>query len=557
MKPGALVGNGPFTIASWRFKRDMLLERSPHYWDPARIPSRRILVLAVDDAGAQILAFRSGAADWVSDVAAPYRSDMLADKLRFYDEHKAEVESLRAQGLNPIEVDRRLPPDPRKRVQVYPSMGTYFYDFNCSPKLPDGRDNPFADARVRRAFSMAVDRERIASQVRRLGERPAATLIPPGSLSGYEPPAGLRYDPAAARTLLAEAGHPGGAGLPTVEILYNTEGGHEFIAQAVKKDWEGNLGVSVSLAQRETKVFRADLKSGNYMVARAGWFGDYDDPTTFLDIHRTGDGNNDRKYASPEFDALMDRAEDEPDPAARLALLQDAERLLVERDLPVLPMFHYVQMYLFDPDRLEGPSTQPKGEQAVHEFEVRPRIGEPGRGAGGQGGRGEENTMRPAAEGLEPAPLRGRVDHADQHLEDRLVLPVQSAGLVAPQIAALDGVLDPALRLGGLGLRVAQLADERSLVAALAPRLADGGGDGPGRPSDLIGERVPLLDREPAAEIEQRGRGVEGDLVHLKLAVRADGAEYEGPPAPSLPQAPSRPPAPPPPCPPAGVPCSR
>lgn len=369
-KPGVLVGNGPFRLAQWRFRRDMRLERSPHYWDPGRVPCGSIAILSVEDPNAQVLAFRSGAVDWVSDVSAPYRADMLADKLAYLGEHRAEVERMRAEGLSPIEIDRRLPADPRRCVQAFPAAGTYFYNFNCLPTMADGRPNPFADAGVRRAFAMAVDRERIASQVRRLGERPATVLIPPGAMKGYAGPAGLRYDPEGARRALAAAGHPGGAGLPTIEILYNAEGGHDHIAQAVKKDWETTLGVSVALVQKETKAFRADLKRQNFMASRAGWFADYNDPTTFLDIMRAGDGNNDRKYASPRFEAIMGASDLERDPAKRMALLAEAERVLVQEDLPCIPMFHYVQMYLFDPGRLEGVSTQPKQEQPVHEFGV-------------------------------------------------------------------------------------------------------------------------------------------------------------------------------------------
>ena len=371
-RPGVLVSNGPFMLTSWRFKRDLRLERNPYYWDPSRISLGSIAALVIDDPNSQVLAFRSGAVDWVTDVEPPYRADMLTQKQQFYREHQAQVDSLRAQGLDAIQVDARLPADPRNLIHAFPSFGTYFYNFNCRPKLNDGRDNPFADKRVRKAFAMAVDKQRIVDHIRRIGERPLAAFIPPGSIPGYQSPAGLPFDPVAARALLAAAGFPEGRGFITVELLYSKDGGHDFIAQSIKKDWEQNLGVSVILQQKETKVLKNDLVNQNYMISRASWFGDYGDPTTFLDALRTGDGNNDRAYSSPAFDELMSRADAEPDPAARLRILQQAESLIVDEDLPLIPLFQYVQLYLFDAAALSGLSTHPRQTHNIHEFSHHP-----------------------------------------------------------------------------------------------------------------------------------------------------------------------------------------
>ncbi len=371
-KPGRIVTNGPFTLTSWRFKRDMRFARNPHYWDPTRINFDTMLCLTVEDVSAQIMSFKAGGIDLLTDVSAQYRPDLLEDRAAFECEHAAKIAEYKAQGLDQTTIERLLPPDPagRDSIHSFPTFGTYFYSVNCLPKLLDGRDNPFADKRVRRAFAMAMDKERVASQVRRLGEPAASTLIPVDSIPGYQSPKGLDHNPDAARALLAEAGYPNGKGLPTIQILYTRDAGHEFIAQSVKKDWEQVLGASVELAQREVKVFRNDLRSGNYMVARGSWYGDYGDPTTFLDINRTDDGNNDRKYTSPAFDALMAAADAELDRDKRLRILEDAERLIVEEDLPILPIFRYVQLYLYDPHRLTGLTSHPRQEQELQELDI-------------------------------------------------------------------------------------------------------------------------------------------------------------------------------------------
>lgn len=369
-KPPRIVSNGPLKLTVWRFKRDMRLERNEHYWDQSLLNYDSMSIPTVDDPNAQVLAFRTGAVDWVSDVTVPYISEMLAEKAQFYDEHRAQYESLQAQGLDPVEIDRRLPSDPRNRISNFPAFGTYFYNFNCMETLGDGRPNPFRDPRVRKAFAMCIDRTSVADQVRRRGEPEARSLIPKDSIPGYSPPAGVPFDPEAARRLLAECGYPGGKGLPTIEILFNKDGGHDLIAQAIGKVWERELGVSVLLLQKEIKVFRDDLKNGKFMTSRAGWFGDYGDPTTFLNISRTGDGNNDRKYSNSRFDALLDAAAMELDESKRLRILEQCERMLMEEEFPMAPIFHYRQVYLFDPHKVTGISSHPRQEQTLYRCDV-------------------------------------------------------------------------------------------------------------------------------------------------------------------------------------------
>jgi oligopeptide transport system substrate-binding protein len=369
-KPGVLIANGPFVLTSWRFKRDIDFKKSPTYWDRARVNFDTVRCVCIEDVSAQVLAVRSGTLDWLSDVSASYRSDMIAERRAYESEHQPEIDAMRARGLDQTTIERLLPDDPRDRIHVFPSFGTYFYSFNCKPRLLDGRTNPFADKRVRRAFALAIDKERIATQVRRVGEMAASTLIPRGSIDGYESPRGLGRDPTEARRLLAEAGFEGGKGLPTIQILYTRDAGHEFIAQSAKKDWEEILGASVELTQREVKVFKNDMHKGNFMVARSSWYGDYLDPSTFLDINRTGDGNNDRQYSSSQYDALMARAEETTDRVARMALLAQAERLVVEDDLPILPIFRYVDLSMYNPHRLTGLTSHPRQDQIVDGMDI-------------------------------------------------------------------------------------------------------------------------------------------------------------------------------------------
>jgi oligopeptide transport system substrate-binding protein len=206
--------------------------------------------------------------------------------------------------------------------------------------------------------------------VRRSGEPAALTIIPPNSIPGYTSPRGSPTNFDQARSTLADAGFPQGKGFPTIEILFNTEGGHDLIAQAISRVWERELGIHVILQEKEIKVFRDDLKNGNFMIARGSWFGDYGDPTTFLNIYRKDDGNNDTKFSNDQFEKLMDDAELQPTESQRLELLSQAERLLVEEEFPNIPIFSYMNFYLFDPHRLTGISAHPRSEQQMWKVDL-------------------------------------------------------------------------------------------------------------------------------------------------------------------------------------------
>lgn len=376
---GVLISNGPFTLERWRMKRDMRLEKNPHYWDRDNIAVDSIDIPSINDPNAGVLAYQTGAVDWIADVTASYRGEMVAQKLQYLAEHEVQVEELRAQGHDQFAIDRMLPPDPRAHTHAVSSFGTYFYNFNCKPFLPDGQPNPFSDARVRRAFAMCIDKRAVADQVRRLGEPTARTLIPPGSIGGYTSPEGLHNigdakdkaerDAIIAQSLqlLEEAGFPEDF---VVTLSFNKDAGHDLIAQTIAKSWQKHLGVQTRLDQKEIKIFREELKDKQYMTARAGWFGDYGDPTTFLNINHSTDGNNDRAYNNPVYDDLLDRASIELDPEKRMALLSEAERIIMEEDVPLVPIFYYATIYMFDPQKITGISTHPRTKQNAFLIDV-------------------------------------------------------------------------------------------------------------------------------------------------------------------------------------------
>ncbi|MEM0915127.1 MAG: peptide ABC transporter substrate-binding protein [Planctomycetota bacterium] len=328
--PNRLVTNGPYKLAERRHRESTLMTAQPHYWAADQVANGFVRELIASDAQSALLAYQSGDADiWIGvPSTAPVAADLVASG--------------------------------RPDVHAIPIAGTYFYNYNCSPQLPDGRSNPFLDPRVRNAFSLAVDRQRLVQQITKLNQPIATTFIPPGSMAGYASPTdGVIFDPDAARALLAEAGHANGSGLDGLSILYNTGQGHEFIAQAIQGMWQRELNVEVSLEGLDSKAFSTRLRNHQFSITRASWIGDYPDPTTFLDKNRTGAGNNDAAYANPEYDALLDLAATQAG-AERLATLTDAEALLIA-DQPMLLLYQYMFIHLWDPQRIQNASLNAWG----------------------------------------------------------------------------------------------------------------------------------------------------------------------------------------------------
>ncbi|MEM9789205.1 MAG: peptide ABC transporter substrate-binding protein [Planctomycetota bacterium] len=321
--PARLITNGPYRLAERKHRESTLMVAQPHYWAADQVANGYVRELIASDAQSALLVYRSGDADiW---IAVPSTAPVAAE--------------LVASG--------------RPDVHAAPIAGTYFYNYNCSPALPDGRPNPLVDPRVRTAFSLAVDRQRIVEQITRLNQPIATTFIPPGSVAGYASPTdGVTFDPDAARALLVDAGHTEGRGLDGLSILYNTGQGHELIAQAIQGMWQRELGVEVSLEGLDGKAFSTRLRNHQFSITRASWIGDYPDPTTFLDKMRTGGGNNDAAYANPDYDALLDLAATQTG-AERMATLSDAEAMLIA-DQPMLFLYQYVFVDCWDPQRVTG-----------------------------------------------------------------------------------------------------------------------------------------------------------------------------------------------------------
>jgi len=306
-RPGRLLSNGPFYLTDWRQRERIAVKKNPHYWNADRVVLQEIEILPINDSETALKKYLNGEVHWIREVPAPK-----------------------------VTAAARLP-----GFHYSPVFATYFYRFNVTRP-------PLNDPRVRRALALAVDKESIARYLLRAGQRPARGFVPP-LLPTYTPVEGPGYDPAEARRLLAAAGFPGGRGFPRLEVLYNTSDAHQLIAEALQHMWQTHLGIRIDLLNQEWKVYLDSVARLQYDIGRSSWSADYNDPMTFLDMFVTGGGNNRTGWSHPRYDELIRLAAREADAARRQTLLQEAERILVCDEMPILPLYFFVNVYLVDP----------------------------------------------------------------------------------------------------------------------------------------------------------------------------------------------------------------
>ena len=326
------VSNGPYMITDWTPSERIVLSKNPNYvggWDNSKIVSDTITLLLLEDSSASFAAYNSGEAVLIKDVPTD------------------EIPSLtKAEDGGDFYVDTIL--------------GTYYVSLNLQ------RD-AFKDAKVRKALSLAIDRDYVANTIMQGTYTTADSIVGPGIVdeSGYfhdngnAPYISADYEAnlAEAKKLLEEAGYPNGEGYPTIEYSTNDAGYHVPLAEYLQQAW-GDLGITLTINKMEWSSFTPARRAGEYDVARNGWVMDYNDPSNMLDLFCTSNGNNDGKYANPDFDAAID-ASRVADSAEHFAQLHKAEDILME-DMGCLPIAYYNDYWLQSPT-LKGTWHSPYG----------------------------------------------------------------------------------------------------------------------------------------------------------------------------------------------------
>lgn len=298
-KPEHIVTSGAFKLTEWTPYERIVVERNPLFWDNANTKLDKIIFPSVEDLTTMMNLYKAGEIDAQesNSVPPPWRNEL-----------KETVEDFKYGPYLQIE---------------YLAINT---------KLP-----PLNDVRVRKALSMAINRQILADQA--VGRQPLTGFTP--KMDGYENAGGAGYNPDEARRLLAQAGYPDGKGFPKIEILYNTAESNKQNQELVQSMLKRELHILVELVNEEFRTYLEDTsnKRLNFKgLARRGWIGDYVDPDTFLNLITSGSDNNGTGWSDPKYDDMLAAANAETDPQKRMRMLHDCEAYMLEQQ-PVIPLF--------------------------------------------------------------------------------------------------------------------------------------------------------------------------------------------------------------------------
>ena len=333
-EPDTYICNGPYCISEWIPSERIVLAKNPNYvggWDSSKIVSDTITLLLLEDSSASYAAYNSGEAQLIKDVPTD------------------EIPSLtKAEDGGDFYVDTIL--------------GTYYVSLNDAIE-------PFNDVNVRKALSLAVDRDYVANTIMQGTYTPAYNMVGPGIVDEN----GMFYDNAnggktyisedyeanleAAKQALADAGYPNGEGFPVIEYSTNDAGYHTPVAEYLQQAW-GELGITVNINKVEWASFTPMRRAGDYDASRNGWVMDYNDPSNMLELFTTGNGNNDGKYSSADFDAAIE-ASKVADKSVHFQKLHEAEDILMN-DYACIPIAYYNDFWLQSPS-LKGTWHSPYG----------------------------------------------------------------------------------------------------------------------------------------------------------------------------------------------------
>ncbi|MBA3768720.1 MAG: peptide ABC transporter substrate-binding protein, partial [Acidobacteria bacterium] len=299
VKEGNIVSSGAFKVTEWSPYEKIVVDRNPLFWDNANTKLDRIVFPAIEELTTAMNMYKAGEIDATqsNEVPPPWRNQIKETK---------------------------------KDYVFGPYLQAEFVAINTGMK-------PLDDLRVRKALSMAINRQIIADQAP--GRQPLLAFTPP--MDGYENGQGTGYNPDEARKLLAEAGFPGGKGFPEIEIVYNTSESTKQTMEFVQSMLKRELNIKVEMTNQEWRVYLENTRSDkmNFKgLSRRGWIGDYVDPNTFLDLMTSASTNNGTGWKDKKYDAMLLAANAETDPGKRMKMLHDAEAYMLSLQ-PIIPLF--------------------------------------------------------------------------------------------------------------------------------------------------------------------------------------------------------------------------
>ncbi|WP_312504102.1 peptide ABC transporter substrate-binding protein [Lacrimispora sp.] len=335
LKPETYISNGPLKMIDWVPGSHITFAKNENYWNADKITLNTLKFVLMEDANAAYSAYQTGEVSMIKDVPTE------------------EIPALKG----------------KEEFHVEPGMGISYIDFQ-------NQKEPFNNPDVRKALSLAIDRDYLANTVMQGIGAPAANFVPRGvsdaeggtffedvtrknnggdffNVENYE------SDVAKAKELLAKAGYPDGKGFPIVEYMTNDAGYNKPVAEYLQSCWKEALGIKVDIKIVEWATFTPTRRAGDYQIARDAWSLDYDDPSNLLNLMMSTSGNNNAMYNNPDLDKLLNEANSTADVTEHYAKLHEAENMILN-DAAIAPLNYRNEFWLQD-TKLKGTWYSPYG----------------------------------------------------------------------------------------------------------------------------------------------------------------------------------------------------
>lgn len=311
-RPENHVGNGPFVLKRWIPNEYVLVEKNPRFYDADNVALKQVIFYPTADYAVALQRFRAGELDFQD---------------RFPEQQIVWIKKNLPDTIDPV-----------------PQLITDFIAFNLKRK-------PFDDIRVREAINLALNREAITGRVMRAGHLPAYAVVPPG-IANYPHGTGLRFRAMPypqrlerARSLMQAAGYKADRRLETSYLIRATEPGIYRAISAVVQQMLAQIYIDIAIIPNDLQIFYPTIQAHDFELAASGWQADFNDASNFLDLYRTGSGNNWGAYSNPAFDAMMDAAQADTDLESRGRKLAAAETIMLN-DYAAAPLFYWANLNL-------------------------------------------------------------------------------------------------------------------------------------------------------------------------------------------------------------------
>ncbi len=325
------VGTGPFRFVAWEEGQALVLARNDHYFEVDSLGNRLpyldgIKISFYDSKATEFLMFRQGKLDFINDIDASFKDEILTKKGTLREDWEDKV-----------------------RLSVHPYLNVEYLGILVDTNNVLVKNSPVAMKKVRQAINYGFDRRKMILYLRNSLGTPAESGFVPKGLPSFDDQSvkGYYYDPAKSRQLLAEAGFPNGKGLPVIKLLtialYSDMG--DFIAKQL-----GDIGIPVQVETVQKALLLDMTSNSRALFFRGSWIADYPDAENYLSVFysRNPAPPNYTRYNNPKFDALFEKALVEENDSARYKMYQQADQLVLD-DAPVVPLWYDQAIHLVNP----------------------------------------------------------------------------------------------------------------------------------------------------------------------------------------------------------------